>query len=862
MKKAGRILSRVGIGVVILAVIAGTFGIYYLKSYIPNTAAPKSFPQIDGEIQLAGLDGPVDVYRDSMGIPHIYATTMHDLFMAQGYVHAQDRFWQMDFWRHIGSGRLSEMFGEGQVDTDKFLRTLGWRQTAEQEYAMLSPESKAIVDDYAAGVNAYIQSHEPVELSLEYLILTGVLNPDYEIESWTPVHSLTWGKAMAWDLGGNMSDEITRTYMLKTLTPEQVAELYPDYPEDSPVIVNQINEGLSANLQAQLAKSVDIPNDLLDSLQYNTSLLDPVLGPTFDGIGSNSWAVSGKLTTTGRPLLANDTHLGIQMPSIWYQVDMHCIPKSEACSFEMGGFSFAGVPGVVIGHNDNIAWGLTNTGPDVMDLYIEKVNPENPNQYEINGEWVDFETRTETINVAGAEPQTITARISRHGPVISETYGALKDEVDSEDPDAKPFKQKAGIDLPEQYAIAVAWTALEPSTPFEAIWGFNKAQNWEEFRAAASNFHVPAQNLLYADMAGNIGYQMPGDIPIRANGDGSLPVPGWTDEYEWTGYIPFDELPYTLNPAEGYIVAANNRVPPREYPYLITVDWDYGFRAARIVNLIENTPGKIDISYMQQMQGDVNNLNAETLAPILLALELDPELASVRDKLLGSWDYQNMVDSPSAALFATFWKYLLQNTFSDEMPENFWEKPISNSYWRNSRFVQIYRTMAKQPESQWWDDKTTPEMESRDDIFRISFEQAVDELNDTLGKDPAKWRWGDLHTATFRNATLGESGIGPIETMFNRGPFSTSGGSNIVNATGWNPNEGFGVDWLPSKRMIVDLGNLNNSLTVHTTGQSGHAYHPHYDDMAPLWASVQYYPMWWEQQSVKDDAEGHLRLVP
>ena len=862
MKKAGLIFSRIGIGVVILVILAGVSGTYYLKSYIPKTIAPQSFPQIDGEIQLAGLDGPVDVYRDNMGIPHIYATTLHDLFMAQGYVHAQDRFWQMDFWRHLGSGRLSEMFGEGQIETDMFLRTMGWRQTAEVEYAMLGPESKAILDDYVAGVNAYIQGREPIELSLEYLILTGMLNPDYEIEPWTPVHSLTWGKAMAWELRGNMSDEITRAYMLKTLKPDQLAELYPDYPEDFPVIVNQIGEGISANLEVQPAQFVDIPNNVLDSLQYNVSLLDPVLGPTFDGIGSNSWVISGELSATGTPLLANDTHLSIQMPSIWHQIDMHCMPKSEACSFEMGGFSFAGVPGVVIGHNNKIAWGLTNTGPDVMDLYIERVNPDNPNQYEVNGKWVDFETRTETINVAGAEPQIITVRISRHGPVISETYGALKDEVDPEDPNAKPFKEKAGINLPAQYVVAVAWTALEPSTPFEAIWGFNKAQNWEEFRAAARDFHVPAQNLLYADTAGNIGYQMPGDIPIRANGDGSLPVPGWTDEYEWAGYIPFEELPHTLNPAEGYIVAANNRVPPRDYPYLITVDWDYGFRAARIVDMIENAPGKINIAYMQGMQGDVSNLNAETLVSILLALELDPELASVRDQLLGSWDYQNTVNSPAAALFETFWKYLLQNTFSDEMPENFWEKPISKSFWRTSRFVQIYRTLAGQPDSQWWDDKSTSEIESRDDMFSKSFEQTVNELNAALGKDTSKWRWGELHGAAFRNATLGESGIGPIEAMFNRGPFPTSGGSNIVNATGWNPNEGFGVDWLPSKRMIVDLGNLNNSLTVHTTGQSGHAYHPHYDDMAPLWASVEYYPMWWEQQSVMNDSEGHLRLTP
>ncbi len=286
------------------------------------------------------------------------------------------------------------------------------------------------------------------------------------------------------------------------------------------------------------------------------------------------------------PLLANDPHLGIQMPSIWYQAHLECKPLNDACPFNVAGFSFAGVPGIVIGHNDRLAWGFTNVGPDVMDLYIERVNPENPNQYEVNGKWVDFETRTETINVVGGEPVEVTIRSTRHGPVISEAYGPIMDVGDPKDKEFVPFKERAGIDLPENYVIALKWTALTPSTPFQAIWGFNRAQNWEEFRQAASGFHVPAQNLIYADVDGNIGYQMPGDIPIRAKGDGTLPVPGWTDEYEWTGFIPFEEQPYTLNPAEGYIVTANNRVPPRDYPYLITYDWDYGFRSQRIVDMI------------------------------------------------------------------------------------------------------------------------------------------------------------------------------------------------------------------------------------------------------------------------------------
>ena len=858
MKKTGRILSRVGIGVLIVAILAGTFGTYYLKSYIPNKVAPKSFPQIDGELQISGLDGPVDIYRDGMGIPHIYAGTLHDLFFAQGYVHAQDRFWQMDFWRHIGSGRLSEMFGEGQVDTDKFLRTLGWRQTAEQEYAMLAPESKAILDDYAAGVNAYIQSRKPVELSLEYLILTGVLNPDYTIEPWTPVHSLTWGKAMAWDLAGNMDDEIERAILLKTLTPKQVDELFPPYPQDHPVIVPEIGEGSTAMQQpAGISGHLELPTGSLIALQKNIALLDNVLGPRDDGIGSNSWTVSGKLTTSGMPLFANDMHLAKRMPSIWYQNALHCQPKTDTCPLEVTGFSFVSVPGVVAGHNDQIAWGFTNVGPDVMDLYIEKVNPGNPNQYEVNGEWVDFETRTEAIQVGGGDPVEITVRSTRHGPVISDTYGPLKDEVDPKDKEAMPFKKKAGVELPEYYVISLAWTALQPSTPFEAIWGFNNAGNWEQFREAARDFHVPAQNLLYADTAGNIGYQMPGDIPVRASGDGRLPVPGWTGEYDWTGFIPFEELPYAFNPDSGYIATANNQTHPWDYPYLVTTDWDYGFRAERIVDMIENAPGKIGITYFQSMHGDSKNLNAETLVPVLLSVELDPELATVRDQFLGSWDYQNRADSQSAAVFEWFWWNLLMKTFKDDLPEEYW--PGGGARW-----YEVMRNLVTQPDSLWWDDKDTESVvETRDDIFALAFEETIEQMQKEHGRDTDKWpAWGELHTVTFQNETLGESGIGPIEALFNRGPFETSGGDEIVNATGWTVGESFAVDWLPSEREIVDLSNLDNSLAIHTTGQSGHAYHPHYADMAPLWASVEYYPMWWEQQSIVDDAEGHLRLVP
>src|SRR5258708_909251 len=352
MKKLKNILKPLLIGVVIIALLLGGVATYYFKSYLPYKVAPQSFPQIDGTIHLQGLDGAVDVYRDKMGIPHIYASTAHDLFFAEGYIHAQDRFWQMDAWRHIGSGTVSEMFGKGEIPTDSFLRTLGWRETAEQEYRNLNPDSKAIIDAYTEGVNAYLKDHDGTALSLEYAVL-GLLSPAYKIAPWTAVNSLTWGKAMAWDLRGNLDEEIERAVLLKTLTPTQINQLFPPYPSDHPVIVNKIGDGAST-LQPMNSQTIDLPTETLAALQQNAALLDSVLGPAGEGIGSNSWAVAGTLTTTGQPILANDPHLGIQMPSIWYQIDLHCTQKSAACPYEVTGFSFAGLPRVIIRHTAKI----------------------------------------------------------------------------------------------------------------------------------------------------------------------------------------------------------------------------------------------------------------------------------------------------------------------------------------------------------------------------------------------------------------------------------------------------------------------------------------------------------------------------
>jgi penicillin amidase len=801
-----------------------------------------SFPQTDGSLTLPGLQGPVEVFRDSMGVPHIYASTEHDLFMAQGFVHAQDRFWQMDFWRHVGSGRLAEMFGESQAETDAFIRTMGWPRLAEMEYTQADPELRSILDAYAAGVNAYLGQRQGASLSLEYVIL-GLLNPSYEPEPWTPVHSLTWAKAMAYDLGGNADVEMRRAALLAKLPAERVADLFPAYPADHPVIV----EGFGGSATASVAPdgTLAAADEPLARIAARFDRLNRLTGGGIPGLGSNNWVIGPDRTTTGGPLLANDMHLGIRMPSIWYENALHCEPAGPDCRFQVEGFSFAGLPAVIVGHNDRIAWGVTNVNPDVQDLFLEKVNPDNPDQYEVDGEWVDMDVRQEVIRISGGEPQTLTVRETRHGPVLSDAWES-----------GAGLAEQASLASGDSIVVSYRWTALEPSHILRAAVGINLAQNWDEFRAALHDWDAPSQNFVYADVEGNIGYQMPGKVPIRASGDGMLPVPGWDSQHDWTGYVPFDELPFAFNPTAGFIATANNAVVGSDYPHLITLGFDLGYRADRIVSMILATP-KLGPEEIAAIHGDDLNPAAPELVPFLLNVDYaahdQPELAEPIAMLQG-WDYQNTMDSAPAALFNAVWRHLVVRTFSDELPDEWLPG--------DDVVVLVLGRLLAQPASPWWDDTQTGVIETRDDILLAAVHDAIDELDQRLGSDMAKWTWGGLHTATFENETLGRSGIGPIEAIFNRGPFPTAGGSAIVNATAWDADAGYAVRSAPSERVIMDPSDWDASRWIHTTGQSGHAYHPHYIDMADLWRTIQYRPMLWTRAAVESAAESHLTLTP
>ena len=804
----------------------------------------RAFPDVEGTVTVPGLGADVEVIRDSMGIPHIYADTVEDLYLAQGYVHAQDRFFQMDFWRHISYGRLSEMFGSAQVDTDTFLRTMDWGGLAERQYEAETDEIRTIIDAYAAGVNAYLDTRSPAELGFEYTVID-VLARDYEPEPWTPPQSLAWGKAMAWELGGNLDKEIERAILASEVGADRVAQLFPPYPYDRhPVIVPSVGGGVEASLVAPEGMP-DGVEPALRAAHEAVSAVDRLLAVGRDGaVGSNSWVIAGAHTPSGAPLLMNDPHLGSQMPSIWYQVGLHCRSVSPECPFDVAGFSFAGVPGVVIGHNAEIAWGFTNVGPDVQDLYIEKVNPDDDLQYEVDGEWIDMDTRTETIEVAGGDPVEVTVRSTIHGPIISDAYGLL-DEFDTDG------------ELPEPYALALRWTGLDDGPSIAGpIAAFNTATDWEEFRAAADSFTVPAQNLVYADRAGNIGYQMPGAIPIRTAGDGTYPVPGWTGEYEWEGFVPFEDLPSSYNPPSGWIVTANNAVVDSSWNGLITEDWSYGFRARRIVDLVTSRLGS-GMADQALIQLDGKDLNAEELLPIALSvLQPTPDtVAADAAGAMAAWDLQNDIDSAGAAVWNALWRHLLARTFHDEVPEDFWPEG-------GDRWFEAMRGLVSVPDDPWWDDTTTEQREGRDEIMRMAFADAVDELRAELGDDVASWRWGDLHTITFRNQSLGDSGVGLIEDRFNRGPYPVAGSKSVPNAVGWDADVGYEVDWVPSMRMLVDLSDLSASRTIHTTGQSGHTDHPHYDDMIPLWIAGETVPMLWEREDIEADAEATLVLTP
>lgn len=811
----------------------------------------KAFPDTSGEMTVSGVHSAVDIQRDDMGIPQIYADNPEDVFFGQGYAHAQDRFFEMDFRRHVTAGRLAELFGKDALDTDKFVRTLGWRRVAEQEVAQLDNKTKRLLDAYARGVNAYIDGKSSSKLSLEYSVLS-LTGPDYRPEPWTAADSVSWIKAMAWDLRSNMTDEINRTLATAKLTPARVDELYPTQPRTNPRIVGDgynVNDGvfqqdscpdqaLGCTAQPGLARTA------VAALSRAGKAVDklPTLLGTGEGIGSNSWVVDGDHSVTGKPILANDPHLAPSMPGIWYEAGLHCRTVTVECPYDVAGFTFSGLPGVVVGHNAKIAWGVTTMYADVADLYLERITGDT---YEYDGKQKPLTLRKETFKIADEKSQTITVRSTQHGPIISDV-----------DDDLSAVGFQATVEGTRgDYAVALRWTALTPQPTIKAVFALDTAQNWEDFRAAAKLFTVPSQNLIYADTAGNIGYQSPGIIPLRKKGDGRMPVPGWDPAYEWEGSIPFDALPSVYNPKSGFIVTANQQVIGDHYPFNLGKDTAAGYRAKRITDLLKRK-SKLTVADMTRIQLDAYSANAEQLVPKLLAIDLDSTYYRQGQNTLKGWNYQQTPDSAAAAYFNTVWRNILKLTFHDDLPKAQW--PDGGERWFN-----VMRTIINEPTSHWWDNVTTSTtIESRDEILTTAMMDARDELTMKQSRDTHRWSWGKSHQLNLVNSTLGDSGIGLVNAIFNRGPYAVGGGGGLIDATGWDASKGYDVTAVPSMRMVVDLADLDKSRWIQLTGNSGHAFNAHYVDQTKLWLKGKTLPWAFSTDSVAKGTTDTLILKP
>ncbi|MRX72445.1 penicillin acylase family protein [Bacillus lacus] len=728
----------------------------------------RSLPVSSGQLVIPGLKEKVTVSRDEKGVPHVYAENEQDLYIAQGYVQAQDRLFQMDLSRRQASGTLSEAVGEAAVDRDKFFRTLGLRRAAEKSYQNYEHNSKKVLQWFADGVNAFIQdASQKGSLPPEFTVL------GYQPQPWTPVDSLTIGKYMAFDLGGHWSGQAFRYWALQTFPKEKAMELFPSYPKDAPHI-------LESYQQAKL--------DLEDS--FTSAVIPP------EHNGSNNWVLSGSKSASGKPLLADDPHLSLGTPSIWYQ--MHLATDA----LNVSGVIFAGIPGIILGHNKHIAWGVTNTGPDVQDLYIEKRHPNDPHVFLYNEKWEKANVIEEPIRVKNGTAIPYEVIETRHGPIISEF----------------------AHDQKKRTALSMKWTALQPSAELQAILNMNKAQNWNEFEKALEDFHVPAQNFVFADIHGNIAYKANGKIPIRKKGDGMLPVPGWTDEYEWEGFIPYEKLPKSVNPEKGYIATANNKVVSDSYPYHISHHWAQPYRYMRIAEFLEEKE-TYTLDDMQNLQMDIKNLYAKEFLPrFLMKLQALPlteiEEAALRE--LTNWDGQDDKNSPAPLIFHLWMKQIADVLFKDSIPKKM-DKLFEG---KQSITDELLRRSFSEKDPVWIKEKG-----GINKVLAVSFHQTINKLDEQYGNDPATWKWGHYHQLDFPHPLSSASGL--LKSILNPVKPTPLGGSQITVMAANYGQDGIvrhGASW----RFTIDMADSSKGHHIVGPGQSGHFrsrwYHDQYQD--------------------------------
>lgn len=791
----------------LLLLVAIAAGIYTMRA----------MPTIDGRLDIAALQQPVRIERDANGIPTIKAKNTHDLWFALGFVHAQDRLWQLETHRRIGAGRLAEAFGEAALPSDKFLRALGVRRAAAAQWAHVAPDARAALQAYTDGINAVIASQlraRPPEM-----VILGI-HP----QPWDPVDSLAWAIMMAYDLGGNWSNELMRLRLALRLPVQRINELLPPYPGEKPLPTADY-AALYRALKLDGGTATARLDLTFDGALERLAAAAPPSG--LEGVGSNNWVVAGSHTTTGSPLLANDPHLKLSVPALWY------FARLEAPGFEMAGATMPGLPLLVLGQNAHVAWGFTNTNPDVQDLYLERLHPADPNQVQgPDGGWLPLKVFDETIKVRGRPDVTIKVRESRHGPLIS---------------DAGVTDDLLGDKKRNAFAIAMRWTALDADVDtVSAALAMNGATDVASFIDAAKRWVAPMQNMVVADRAGHIGFIAPGRVPLRkASNDlfGLVPAPGWDARYDWAGWLSADALPQERDPERGWIATANQRVVPADYPHFLTSEWTLPYRQQRIEQLLGAKP-KLSLDDLREIQADVTSLAAQKMLPWLRRAKSDHPLAAAAAKALDGFDGTMAADKAAPLMLWAWQRHLVQQVFADEMG-SVYERAIA------SRTLLDALQLVLDTDNAWWcDDKTTPAVnETCAQQIDKALGAALDELQQAHGSDVARWQWGPVHQARSEHRPF--SHVKLLARWFElRTP--VGGDSYTVDATRvlFKPDPTTGELYLadhgPSLRGLYDLADAKRSRFMHSTGQSGLAWTKWYSNFVRPWAQVETVPLWSE----------------
>jgi penicillin amidase len=789
--------------------LAGLLALLLAAAALGWAYSRRALPITQGELALPGLRAELRITRDAHGIPTIRAASVRDAMYGLGVVHAQDRLWQMETHRRIGAGRLAELFGEGALDTDRFLRILGVRQAAQAQWAAVSAPSREALLAYTEGVNAVIASLRA--RPPEFLVL-GV-----QPEPWTPVDSLSWAIMMAWDLSFNWQTELLRLRLALTLPKDRIDQLLPPYPGDAvPASADYTALYRGLKLDGQQAASEDTLLKLMAAAPPSE----------VEGTGSNSWVLAGSHTSTGHPLLANDPHLKLSTPALWY------FARLQAPGLDVAGATLPGLPGVVVGQNAKIAWGFTNSGPDVQDTYLERIQPDQPTRYQTPDGWAGFATRSEVIKVKGQADVALTVRSSRHGPLLSDA--ALAGVAGQ----ALGNKQQPG------YAIALRWTGLDSDIDIvAATLKMNAAGSVAEFEQATQAWQSPMQNMAVADADGHIALLSPGRVPVRrADNDlaGLAPAPGWDARYDWVGVLPHDQLPAVRDPARGFIANANQKIVPPGYPHYINAYWALPYRHQRIEQLIEAKPQQ-SLAELGAMQADVKSLAAPRLLAKLQQTQSAHPLAAAAQKALQGFDGTMAADSPAPLILWAWTRHLSEQVIKPRLGTDLYERSLA----MRGYFDAIEGVM--QRDDAWWcDDPATPATETCADQASRALTDALDELQAGHGADVTAWRWDQAHIARAEHRPF--SRVKWLARWFEQ-RVPVGGDSYTVNVArvSLKPDAATGELYLdehgPSLRGLYDLADRRNSRVVHSTGQSGIPWSPLFANLAPLWRQVRAVPL-------------------